>query len=307
MRTADVAKLVSRDWKALDDAERAIFHDMAKRDKERYEKEKATYKGPWKVIDIKETAAPKQRVSEFLSFGSTRMNDSMAAIASTGMMIPVDNEVSTFLVDMFKDASSPSVTLNNKPKQMYRDETGQLPLPTTDDVLNQVNVSMALNSVPSSTGYMEEESRLSFPSTMKGFWVQQQQQQKYQPQQDEETAPSDMRTEVSQTSLSSGVHLIGSSNSSTANDEQKIVSENSRCEMDADAWLTNDNSNGSSVDNLTLSLPSSKSGGGFFGHMGHNIESSPFTLQPLISTDVGCFLAAAAIFDAPFDQIFESS
>jgi hypothetical protein len=49
MRTADVAKLVSLSWKALTSDERHVFLELAKKDKERYEIEKASYNGPWKV------------------------------------------------------------------------------------------------------------------------------------------------------------------------------------------------------------------------------------------------------------------
>ena len=63
MRTADVAKLVSKAWKGLPSCERLVFLDMAKKDKERYEVEKANYKGPWKVIDVKEKGSSKRPVS----------------------------------------------------------------------------------------------------------------------------------------------------------------------------------------------------------------------------------------------------
>eukprot|EP00977_Amphora_coffeiformis_P006104 scaffold1323_cov160-Amphora_coffeaeformis.AAC.9 len=50
MRTSDVAKLVSQAWKALACNDKEVFLEMAKKDKERYEIEKANYKGPWKKL-----------------------------------------------------------------------------------------------------------------------------------------------------------------------------------------------------------------------------------------------------------------
>jgi len=49
IKTTDVAKLVSKAWKALPDDERKQWDEIARQDKARYEIEKVTYTGPWKV------------------------------------------------------------------------------------------------------------------------------------------------------------------------------------------------------------------------------------------------------------------
>mmetsp|Transcript_11045 Transcript_11045/g.12389 ORF Transcript_11045/g.12389 Transcript_11045/m.12389 type:complete len:465 (+) Transcript_11045:614-2008(+) len=49
IHTPEVAKLVSKAWKALSEVERQKWDDLATQDKIRYEKEKLTYTGPWKV------------------------------------------------------------------------------------------------------------------------------------------------------------------------------------------------------------------------------------------------------------------
>ena len=72
MRAAEVAKLVSQAWKDLPDVQRSIFVEMGRRDRERYEHEKASYKGPWKVPDVKDPSAPKKPMSAFLAFGNER-------------------------------------------------------------------------------------------------------------------------------------------------------------------------------------------------------------------------------------------
>jgi hypothetical protein len=74
--TTEVAKLVSKAWKALPTEEREKWDRIAARDKERFEMEKAMYKGPWKVpISAKPTKdpdAPKRPMSAFLSFSNCK-------------------------------------------------------------------------------------------------------------------------------------------------------------------------------------------------------------------------------------------
>ena len=69
MRAAEVAKIVSQSWKDLPDAQKKKYQEMARVDRERFEREKALYKGPWKVPDVKDPNIPKKPVSAFLAFG----------------------------------------------------------------------------------------------------------------------------------------------------------------------------------------------------------------------------------------------
>lgn len=48
-QTTDIAKLVSEAWRELDPDEKEVWEKKARKDKARYEVEKAMYKGPWKV------------------------------------------------------------------------------------------------------------------------------------------------------------------------------------------------------------------------------------------------------------------
>ena len=72
IRAAVAAKIVSQSWKELSDDQRAKFQEMARIDRERYEREKAAYKGPWRVPDIKHPNPPKKPMSAFLAFGNER-------------------------------------------------------------------------------------------------------------------------------------------------------------------------------------------------------------------------------------------
>jgi HMG (high mobility group) box len=49
IQTTDIAKLVSEAWRELDPDEKEDWEKKARKDKARYEVEKAMYKGPWKV------------------------------------------------------------------------------------------------------------------------------------------------------------------------------------------------------------------------------------------------------------------
>ena len=73
LRAADVAKVVAQKWKDIDDTERQYWIDMSNRDRDRFEREKACYTGPWKVLDVKDSDAPKKKpMLEFLDFANDR-------------------------------------------------------------------------------------------------------------------------------------------------------------------------------------------------------------------------------------------
>lgn len=82
---------------------------MGRRDRERYDREKAVYKGPWKVPDIKDPNGPKKPMSAFLAFGNERRKDIAAANpAMTG------TEISSLLAKLWRECPT-------QVKQCYRD------------------------------------------------------------------------------------------------------------------------------------------------------------------------------------------
>lgn len=109
IRAADAAKMVSQSWKELDETEKAKWLDMGRRDRERYEREKAAYRGPWKVPDIKYPNGPKKPMSAFLAFGNERRKKIAAANpALTG------TEISSLLSRLWRECPA-------HVKQSYRD------------------------------------------------------------------------------------------------------------------------------------------------------------------------------------------
>lgn len=109
IRAADVAKMVSKSWKLLDKNEKTQWEEMARIDKERYEREKALYTGPWKVPDIKYPDAPKKPMSAFLAFGNERRK----AIAEANPLMS-NAEISSQLSKLWRECPADV-------KQSYRD------------------------------------------------------------------------------------------------------------------------------------------------------------------------------------------
>eukprot|EP00529_Nitzschia_sp_RCC80_P031872 CAMPEP_0113459510 /NCGR_PEP_ID=MMETSP0014_2-20120614/10490_1 /TAXON_ID=2857 /ORGANISM="Nitzschia sp." /LENGTH=550 /DNA_ID=CAMNT_0000351097 /DNA_START=214 /DNA_END=1866 /DNA_ORIENTATION=+ /assembly_acc=CAM_ASM_000159 len=76
LTTTSVAKLVSEAWRNLNAEDRAKWDAKATVDRERYEKEKLAYNGPWSVPighrRSKDPSAPKRPASAFLSFSNQR-------------------------------------------------------------------------------------------------------------------------------------------------------------------------------------------------------------------------------------------
>lgn len=95
--------MVSEAWKSLSSEDREIWEEKASRDKARYEVEKQTYNGPWKVAadkrSPKDPNAPKRPMSAFLSFSNCKR----AAVKRQNQSVS-NAEVSRILSRMWKDA-----------------------------------------------------------------------------------------------------------------------------------------------------------------------------------------------------------
>lgn len=83
-KTSEVAKLISREWKQQPPEERFKWDEIARKDKERWLRERETYTGPWKVATIpkpnskrkrRDPTAPKRPASAFLLFSNFKRAD----------------------------------------------------------------------------------------------------------------------------------------------------------------------------------------------------------------------------------------
>jgi HMG (high mobility group) box len=91
--------MVSQAWKSLSPEQRLVWEDMSNKDKERFELEKKTYTGPWKVVAGKPPTAPKRPMSAFFDFGNARRAQfrNMHPNATNG-------EISSMLAKIWKEA-----------------------------------------------------------------------------------------------------------------------------------------------------------------------------------------------------------
>ena len=101
--------MVSKSWKELDAGTRAKYEEMARKDKIRFEQEKKSYKGPWKVPQIQHKDRPKKPMSAFLAFGNERRK----AIAEANPLM-TNGEISSQLAKLWRECP-PQI------KQAYRD------------------------------------------------------------------------------------------------------------------------------------------------------------------------------------------
>lgn len=102
-KTPDVAKIVSEQWRNLTPAERAVWDEKARVDKERFMVEKKLYRGPWKVASPdeckKDPSAPKRPMSSFLSYS----NGKRAAVKAQNPHYS-NADISKALSKMWKEA-----------------------------------------------------------------------------------------------------------------------------------------------------------------------------------------------------------
>lgn len=113
IRAAEVAKLVSRAWKDLPDAELEKWIELGRLDRQRYDREKAAYTGPWKVPDIKDPDTPKRPMSAFLAFSNERRKTIVEANPHLS-----SSEISSVLAKLWRECPLPV-------KKIYREKEAQ--------------------------------------------------------------------------------------------------------------------------------------------------------------------------------------
>jgi hypothetical protein len=95
--------MVSEAWRDVGPEERAVYEEMSRLDKARYDIEKAMYKGAWSVPigskRPKDALAPKRPMSAFLAFSNKRR-----AMAKVQMPGASNADVSKALSKMWKEA-----------------------------------------------------------------------------------------------------------------------------------------------------------------------------------------------------------
>jgi hypothetical protein len=108
----NITKLVSNAWRNITDEDRAKYDALAKEDKERYEREKATYVAPpgTSKKKLRDPTAPRRPMSAFLAFANSRRAQVKSEKPDCS-----NGEISKVLSRMWKEAEV-------EMKQKYRDE-----------------------------------------------------------------------------------------------------------------------------------------------------------------------------------------
>jgi hypothetical protein len=120
-----VAKLVSEAWKNLSPKERGVYEEMSRLDKERYDIEKETYTGPWKILKqrkrLKDPDAPKRPMSAFLMYS----NGKRAAVKREKPSLS-NADISRLLAERWRSAPAEErkifIDLELKQRQKYKDK-----------------------------------------------------------------------------------------------------------------------------------------------------------------------------------------
>lgn len=103
LQTMNIAGQISDEWRNLKPDAKRKWDEMARQDKERYQREKAEYAGPWKVRTNlrkpKDPNSPKKPVPAYFAFSNERRQEVKNSNPSA-----TNGEVSRLLSKMWKDA-----------------------------------------------------------------------------------------------------------------------------------------------------------------------------------------------------------
>uniref|UniRef100_A0A7S1UYX2 HMG box domain-containing protein n=1 Tax=Grammatophora oceanica TaxID=210454 RepID=A0A7S1UYX2_9STRA len=122
--TTVIAKMVSKAWKELPFAEREKFDELARKDKARYDVEKSTYTGPWRVSTKKRApknpAAPKRPMSAFLAYSHSKRQEAKADYPTSN-----NTELSRILAEKWRQApdedKKPFIENEQVQRQQYKE------------------------------------------------------------------------------------------------------------------------------------------------------------------------------------------
>lgn len=121
--------MVSKAWKELSDDEREVWEEIARKDKARYEMEKAVYKGPWKVptkakFPRDQEEAPKRPMSAYMGFSNSKRAEVKSRYPSAD-----STEISRILAQMWREASEDErkiyVDKEQEQRQQYKNTMSQ--------------------------------------------------------------------------------------------------------------------------------------------------------------------------------------
>ena len=173
-----MAKLVSQAWKDLSDEGRSEWLELGRIDRERYEREKAAYRGPWKVPDVKDPSTPKRPMSAFLAFSNERrktivaQNPHLSGRDISSLLSKLWKECPSELKRTYREREAHERALYKKARAAWKQQTttstalsssssSSLFEPATVAMLAVVDDTSSSSSLSSSSSVMKSEDALS--------------------------------------------------------------------------------------------------------------------------------------------------
>ena len=150
---------MSQAWKDLSDKDRSYWLELGRKDRQRYDREKAAYKGPWKVPDMKDPKAPKRPMSAFLSFSNERRktlvreNPNMSGTEISRALSQMWRECPTDIKQIYQEKESVAREKYRKERKIWenqRDGTASVASSLDDSTrtsLNQDDVDSTMVNV----------------------------------------------------------------------------------------------------------------------------------------------------------------
>ena len=170
IRAAEVAKLVSQAWKNLSDEDRSHWLELGRQDRQRYEREKAAYTGPWKVPDVKDPDTPKRPMSAFLAFSNERRkviveeNPQLSGSEISSALSKLWKECPYEVKQQYREREAKERSIYKKQRAVWK-KRATAPSPESPVVVEDTSSS----SATSSTGPSEDSISENDPLDMEDF------------------------------------------------------------------------------------------------------------------------------------------
>jgi hypothetical protein len=307
LATTTIAKMVAEAWKSISTEQKGVWEEKATKDRERFEREKKSYTGPWKVIAGKPPNAPKRPMSAYLDYSNSRRAQLRRQYPNA-----TNGQISKMLADVWKEA----------PVEMKREYIEREAM-----LREQYKIELAAWKVANEGKPLvpEESGDVGLKDEAEAMDLESGEAARYDPD-DDDRKPSAIvdrsanqqvvqQTEESRRMISSGhtsstaaIGVASSSYDMRFSDVARMVSTKqedsayvrSRFAGPRTSSNKDDAASSQQLNYMTLF------GGGGASYLSHaaataasdNNDQVQEALEPLISTDVGGFLAAAAALDS---------
>mmetsp|Transcript_5403 Transcript_5403/g.10296 ORF Transcript_5403/g.10296 Transcript_5403/m.10296 type:complete len:259 (+) Transcript_5403:339-1115(+) len=177
-KITDISKRISQAWKDLSSHERQRWNLIAKRDKERFIREKMNYKGPWQLpvkIDCQDLDASTSNPVDYIPHDAhapgcttTNMKNDLSSFTDDSETTPKpvqppSNDMQPYIVSQEeRDAAHNLVTLfrqSNQQKSSHSSNSNREPGPVYGDFCPSLQLVMERNATPPITTFYPQFPR----------------------------------------------------------------------------------------------------------------------------------------------------